>query len=192
MPQLSMKSLTVAIITLFITAPLGLLADSENDRRIEDAAASSYTFRVVLEKQVVVKADDGLVTLTGAVLDQTQKALAEETVRAIAGVVGIDNQLTVASVGPGRSDGWITLKIRSLLLLRPEVSAKGTDVSVRDGNVILTGLAESIAQKKATESYAHEVDGVRSVTNHMTVRRSDAAHQTANATRTLDEEVRKR
>jgi osmotically-inducible protein OsmY len=181
-----MKSLTFAAITLFLISPPGLLADMETDRRIEDAAASSYNFRTVLEKQVTVKAESGVVTLTGVALDQAQKALAEETVRCIPGVVGVNNQLKLVSIGPGRSDGWIALKIRSLLLLRSDVSAKETDVSVRDGNVFLAGSAESVAQKELTESYAREVEGVNSVTNTMIVRASDSVLQVARAASALD------
>jgi osmotically-inducible protein OsmY len=181
-----MKSFAFAAIAFFLTAPLGLLADSDTDRRIEDAAASSYNFRTVLEKQVTVRAENSVVTLTGVALDQAQKALAEETVRGIPGVIEVNNQLKLVSVGPGRSDGWIALKIRSLLLLRSDVSAKETDVSVRDGNVFLAGSAENIAQKELTESYARGVEGVNSVTNNLTVRASDSVPQVARAAASLD------
>ena len=128
-----MKFSRSALISLFLLLPLSLFADPDTDRKIEDAASSSYNFRTVLEKQVNVKAADGVVTLSGTVLDQDQKALAEETVRALPGVQEVKNQLEVASPGPERSDGWITLKIRSVLLRRSNVSATDTDVTVRDG-----------------------------------------------------------
>lgn len=160
--------------TVALLLPAGLLADPRLDAKIEDAALASYNFRVVLENQVKVEAENGVVTLSGTVLDRDQKALAEDTVRSLPGVVEVLNHLDVVETGQERSDGWIALKIRSILLLRPNVSAGNTEVTVRDGVVTLAGTAESIAQKELTESYARNVEGVRSVRNRMTVRSSPA------------------
>src|SRR5687768_7485740 len=112
-----MKFRRASVFSLLVILPLALLADPATDRKIEDAAASSYNFRTVLEKQVSVKAEEGVVTLSGTVLDQDQKALAEETARGLPGVREVNNQLEVATKGAERSDGWIALKIRSVLLL---------------------------------------------------------------------------
>ena len=152
-----------------ILLPRLLFADPALDREIEQTAASSYNFRTVLEKQVKVTAQEGIVTLTGSVLDQAQKTLAEETVRSLPGVTAIANNLQLASPGPERSDGWIALKLRSVLLLRSQVSATNTDVTVREGNVVLTGKADSTAQKELTETYAREVEGVKSVKNELVI-----------------------
>jgi hyperosmotically inducible periplasmic protein len=177
------------IVPLLLLLPASLIADPATDRKIEDAASASYNFRTIFEKQVSMKAEDGVVTLHGTVLDQDQKTLAEETVRGLPGVREIKNQLTVASTGEERSDGWIALKIRSVLLLRANVSATDTDVSVRDGNVVLGGTAESAAQKELTETYAREVEGVKSVENKITVREPSAAAQVAGAERTVGEKI---
>ena len=184
-----MKFPQSALISLLLLFPLSLFADPDTDRKIEDAASSSYNFRTVLEKQVNVKAADGVVTLSGTVLDQDQKALAEETVRALPGVREVKNQLEVASPGSERSDGWITLKIRSVLLLRSNVSATDTNVTVRDGRVVLSGTAETQAQKELTETYAREVDGVKSVENKITVREPGTAGQVAAAEGTAGETI---
>ena len=184
-----MKKTSLCFLLLVTAAgPLSLFADPATDRKIEDAAASSYNFRTVLEKQVTVKSEDGVVTLTGTVLDREQKALAEDTVRGLPGVTDVRNQLEVASPGPERSDGWIALKIRSVLLLRSNVSATNTDVSVHDGQVTLTGKAESAAQKELTGTYAREVEGVKSVKNEMTVEPQGLANG-APAQRTLGEKI---
>lgn len=180
-----MNLLKNAGFLLLVLIPVALLADLETDRKIEKAAAASYNFRTVLEKQVNVKSEEGVVTLTGTVLDRDQKALAEETVRGLPGVTRVINQLEVASAGPERSDGWIALKIRSILLLRANVSATNTDVSVRDGNVVLTGMAESVAQKELTGSYAREVEGVKGVENNIVVK----AGQVAEAARSFGEKI---
>ena len=157
-----------ALFFLFLSA-LPAFASPEADRQIEETAAASYNFRTALEKQVQVKAEGGVVTLTGTVLDQDQKTLAVETVRGLDGVTEVKNQLNVAPVGEERSDRWIALKIRSLLLLRSHVSAAKTDVTVRDGNVVLSGTAENPLQKELTGKYAREVEGVKSVKNNLVI-----------------------
>ncbi|MBC8011576.1 MAG: transporter, partial [Burkholderiales bacterium] len=60
-----MKIKNPALLFVLLGAPLALFASSENDRKIEDAAKASYNYRTVLDNHVKVKADDGIVTLTG-------------------------------------------------------------------------------------------------------------------------------
>jgi osmotically-inducible protein OsmY len=175
-----MKYSRLLAAALLVTTPLLLLADSATDQKIEDAAAASYNFRTVLNNQVKVQAHDGVVTLTGTVLDRDQKALAENTVRGLPGVERVDNEIEVSSPGPERSDGWIALKIRSMLLLHANVSITNTNVAVHDGVVTLTGTAENEAQKELTEAYAKDVEGVKDVKNQIEVRPAGmAANDTA-------------
>lgn len=68
-----------------------------------------------------------------------------------------------------RGDGWLLLRIRSLLLLKPKVSSAQTDVTVRDGVVILRGMAASELQKDLTETYVRGVEGVKAVRNEIAV-----------------------
>ena len=62
-----MNSFQPALILSLVMIPIALLADPETDRKIEKAAADSYNYRTLLEKQVTVKSDDGVDTLTGTV-----------------------------------------------------------------------------------------------------------------------------
>jgi len=165
-----MKNSRALVFALAAILPAALMADFATDRKIEDAAESSYNLRTVLNNQVKVKAQDGAVTLTGTVLDRDQKALAENTVRGLPGVNSVDNQLEVPSPEPGRSDGWIALKIRSVLLVHANVSAADTTVAVHEGVVTLTGTADNMAQKELTEAYARDIEGVKSVINEIDVR----------------------
>lgn len=161
--------MSVLAATSFFLVPVALRADSATDRKIEDAAQTSYNFRAVLENSVSVKADEGVVTLSGKVRDREQKTLAEHTVRNLPGVVGVDNQLELSAPSPDRADGWIALKIKSLLLVRPNVSARRTEVTVRDGVVTLAGETASPAQRELTVACAREVEGVKSVVNRLQV-----------------------
>lgn len=183
-----MKTPTLMAALLLVLSPTAVLGDPETDRKIENAAASSYNFRTVLDNQVKAEAEDGVVTLSGTVLDRHQKSLAEDTVRSLPGVIEVRNHLDVSAPGQERSDGWIALKIRSILMLRTNVSATNTDVTVRDGVVTLEGVAESDAQKELTETYARGVEGVRSVRNEITLMEPGEARRLADA-RTVGERI---
>lgn len=164
-----MKSYTrLALLLTATSLPLALFASS-TDSKIEDAANTSYNYRTVLEGRVSVKSNDGVVTLTGTVLDKDDKALAEDTVENLPGVVKVDNEIEVKAPAPEHSDEWIALKVRGELLVKANVSATSTKVAVKDGVVILSGTAVNDAQKDLTEIYAKQVDHVKSVRNEIIV-----------------------
>jgi len=164
-----LKIKTLSALLLLAALPFALLANSATDRKIEDAAKISYNYRVVLNNDVKVKATDDVVTLTGKVEDKQAKDLAADTVANLPGVTGVKNELTLTSAYPEHSDAWIAFKIRSLLLVKGNVSATATKVAVKDGVVTLSGLADNLAQIELTTLYAGEIDKVKSVTNNMVV-----------------------
>ena len=172
-----MKTKTLSALFLFAAAPLALFASSATDRQIEAAAKASYNYRMVLEERVKVKATDGVVTLTGTVNENGDKDLAVDTVENLPGVVRIDNQIKVQPTFAEHSDNWMAVKIRTRLLVKAHVSATSTKVTVNDGNVVLSGTANNLAQKELTEAYAKDIDGVKSVKNDIVVK-ADAPGET--------------
>jgi hyperosmotically inducible protein len=154
---------------LAATMPVALFASSSTDRKIEDSAKASYNYRTVLADHVSVKSMDGVVTLTGTVMDKDDKALAEDTVENLPGVVSVDNEIVVKSDYPEHSDEWIAMKVRGELLVKANVSASSTKVDVRDGIVTLTGTAKNSAQKDLTGMYAKEIDNVKGVRNDIVI-----------------------
>lgn len=164
-----MKIHKLLAIALMTASPVALFANS-TDSQIEDAAKASYNYRAVLDNRVHVKSDDGVVTLTGTVQDNDQKALAEDTVKNLPGVVSVVNNIKVESEPAEHSDAWIALKVRSELLFHANVSASSTKVDVSNGVVLLSGTVDNAAQKDLTEAYAKDVAGVTSVTNDLVVK----------------------
>jgi hyperosmotically inducible protein len=164
-----MKTPKLLAVFVFIAGPIALLASSETDRKIEDAAKASYNYRTVLEDHVQVEAKDGVVTLTGTVQDNDAKDLAADTVENLPGVLSVDNQIKVEPTYPEHSDAWIAFKIRGMLLVKANVSAIDTKVVVDHGNVILSGTADNPAQQELTEAYVKDIDGVKSVKNEIIV-----------------------
>jgi len=165
-----MKIKKLSTLLVFIAGPIALLASSATDRKIEEAAKASYNYRTVLEDHVKVKANDGIVTLTGTVQDKDDRDLAADTVENLPGVTSVNNEIIVKSTYPEHSDAWMAFKIRSLLLVKGNVSAASTKVAVNDGNVVLSGTAENLAQKELTAAYAKDIEGVKTVQNEITVK----------------------
>jgi hyperosmotically inducible protein len=164
-----MKIQKLLALSLVTAAPVMVFANSQ-DSQIEDAAKASYNFHAVLNDHVKAHSDDGVVTLTGRVEDRDQKALAEDTVRNLPGVVSVVDRIRVESEPAEHSDAWIALKIRSSLLFHSNVSAADTKVDVNNGTVLLTGTVDNAAQKELTEVYAKDIEGVQSVNNQLVIR----------------------
>jgi len=165
-----MKNKKLSALLILVATPLAMFASSATDRKIEDATKASYNYRTVLEDRVKVKANDGVVTLSGTVSDKEDKALAEDTVENLPGVLSVKNEIKVESTFPEKSDNWMAMKIRSRLLVKANVSAKNTKVAVNGGNVVLTGTVKNSAQKDLTAAYAQDIEGVKSVTNELVVK----------------------
>ena len=164
-----MKTHTLNAFLIAVALPASLFASSATDRKIEDAATASYNYRTVLEDHVKVKANDGVVTLTGTVDDKANKELAADTVENLPGVIRVENKIVVSEKYAEHSDAWIAFKVRGTLLTRANVSATDTQVTVSDGVVTLTGKTRNLAQKELTEAYAKDIDNVKSVKNELTV-----------------------
>lgn len=165
-------------LLVLLASPLVLLASPETDRKIEDAAKASYNYRTVLENHVKVKANEGVVTLTGTVQDKDDRDLAEDTVKNLPGVTGVKNEIAIKPTHPEHSDAWIAFKIRSRLLVKAGVSASSTKVTVQNGAVTLGGTADNQAQKELTEIYAKEIDNVKSVKNDLVVKAKPTTGET--------------
>jgi hyperosmotically inducible protein len=177
-----MKTSVAIAFLLVATAPVALFGSSSSDKKIEEAAKASYNYRTVLEDRVKVTAHDGVVTLTGVVQDEDDKALALATVENLQGVTSVKNEIMVTPSASEHSDAWIAMKLRSQLLMKSNVSATATTVAVKDGVVTLSGTAENPEQKELTEVYAKEIDGVKAVKNEIAVRGNVAMSSTIGET----------
>jgi len=159
----------LAVALLFASAPAH--ASSKVDNRIEASARKSYVFQNYLKgDDIKIQSRDGVVTLTGSVLEESHKSLARETVAELPGVKKVDNQLEVKGERPAEnSDLWLATKVKTTLLFHRNVNALKSEVSVKDAIVTLQGEAASQAQKELTTEYAKDVEGVKDVKNEMTV-----------------------
>lgn len=174
MKTLPYVTLAAVASTLFLN--VSPLHAADTDDRIESAAAKSYVFKTTLKDDAIkTESKAGVVTLTGTVAEASHKSLAEDTVASLPGVKTVDNELVVnGSQPPEHSDTWITMKVKTALLFHRNVSATGTTVTTREGVVILTGEASSLAEKELTTEYAKDIDHVKAVVNDMTIAKTPA------------------
>ena len=169
-----MKKIYRLVVIMFaVTALLALsmpVQASKMDNRIESSAKNSYVFKTYLQTDdIKVQSEDGAVTLTGTVSEESHKSLAQETVADLPGVKSVNNMLEVKGESPAAmSDAWITAKVKTIFLFHKNVSAI-TEVNTKDGIVTLQGKATNEAQKDLTTEYAKDVEGVKGVNNEMTV-----------------------
>jgi len=159
----------LAIALLLASAPAH--ASTKTDNRIEASAKKSHVFQTYLKgDDITIQSKDGVVTLTGSVLEESHKSLARDTVAELPGVKKVDNQLQVKGEGSsGNSDIWLSMKVKTTLLFHRNVNGLKTEVSVKDAVVTLRGEATSNAQKDLTTEHAKDIEGVKDVKNEMTV-----------------------
>ena len=159
------KAMMLAAAALLV---FSIPVQASNDNKIEDSAKQSYVFKTYLqEDDIKIKSKDGVVTLSGVVLDESHKLLAQETVAGLPSVKSVDNQLKIKGEPARNSDAWLVAKVKSTLLFHRSVSAK-TEVDVKDGVVTLKGAADSPAQRELTTEYVKDIEGVKDVRNEMT------------------------
>ena len=119
-----------------------------------------------------IKVSDGIVTLSRTVPDADQRALAEDTVRNLPGVVQVDNPHQ-GRVRFGRALGRLDRHQDPHEAPRVEQRQHGgtprsTSVTAR-GVVTPTGKADNMAQKELTTAIVKDIEGVRSVNNEIIV-----------------------
>jgi osmotically-inducible protein OsmY len=160
--------LAPAILMVTAVAPLQA---SDMDARVENTIKNSYNFKTYLSQDdIAVHASAGVVTLSGLVLEDSDRSLAAATASETAGVRTVINELKVKGDQPAdQSDGWITMKVKSALAYHKHVSATGTEVQTIGGVVTLKGNVGTEAQKELTTEYTKDVEGVKQVDNQQVV-----------------------
>ncbi len=124
---------------------------------------------------IKVETRKGTVLLSGFVDNLAQVDRAMAATRGIEGVLAIENGMTLkgdsATVGTQLDDGIITTRVKSALLAEPSVSSTQIAVVTRKGEVQLSGFVDSQAQIDRAIALVQLVEGVRAVTNEMSVKK---------------------
>ncbi len=130
---------------------------------------------------VQANVQDRIVTLTGRVETPAQKAGAEQLARSVANVFNVVNNLEVSDPSaaqnetPGMPEASKNKELTNRVLFaffneRENFADIGAlKAAAREGNVTLTGAVASRAEKALAERIARDVNGVKNVSNQLTI-----------------------
>ncbi|NDV59784.1 BON domain-containing protein [Bacteroides sp. 519] len=160
-----MKKVIFIMLSVFF-AGITLQSCSDNDTKIkqevEKALKAQYS-------NVSVAIKDKVVTLTGVLENQAERTLAENVVKAIPGIKSVVNNITVQEPTPTVKvdvDANIRTAIENLYKTSNYTDVK---VAVANGEVVLSGNVKRADLQKVMQ-IANEAEGVKKVTNNMTVK----------------------
>lgn len=138
---------------------------SDNDLAQEIVKALRWNYSIPDDK-IVVKVEDGHVTLEGSVPWDYQRQAARKEVARIIGVKGISNNLTLQSQA---KDALEKETIENAIARHWSLESEDIYVRVKDNTVTLTGSVDSLYQKEEAEKIAWKAPGVQQVENLLEV-----------------------
>ena len=145
----------------------GIVTTQVRAALLADASVRSSDIAVVTRK--------GEVQLSGFVDNLTQIDRAIEITRAVAGVKSVENNVNVkgaaTTVGNKVDDGIVTAKVKAALLANASVKSSDIAVLTRKGAVQLSGFVDNQSQIDRAIEVAHGIEGVRSVSNEMSIKK---------------------
>jgi len=125
----------------------------------------------VKEGQIDVQTREGNVYLSGVVDTEAARLEAGRVAWRTAGVVGVDNNLTVGerTVGSWIDDVTISSTVKSKLIADSEIKSGNIDVSSSQGIVTLIGRVRNQTVSNDAERIARGVKGVTDVNNELLI-----------------------
>jgi osmotically-inducible protein OsmY len=137
-------------------------ADAEVAKEVLGALRSNYS---IPDDKIMVKVEDGWVTLEGELPWHYQKEEAASVVKYLTGVKGFINKITVKS----ELDDAIQKKDIQEALKRSSIYDNDIKVSVLGTTVTLAGTANSLYQKEEAGRIAWKTPGIWNVKNELDI-----------------------
>jgi osmotically-inducible protein OsmY len=124
-----------------------------------------------------VDVKNGIVTLRGDAVNQSQKELMTEYAKYVDGVREVKNEMIVSknaektprAMGEKIDDASITAQVNMMLLNHRTTSVLDTTVKTKRGVVTVGGKAGNAARLKLVTSLVGDIHGVKGVKNRMTI-----------------------
>jgi osmotically-inducible protein OsmY len=137
------------------------------DPEIARAAVNALAWHTsVPQDRIKVKAERGWLTLEGDVDFHYQREAAERAVRALWGVKGVTNLLTVRAA-PTPSD--VKQKIKEALQRGAGFDAERITVEVQGHKAVLRGTVRSFAEMRDAERAARNAPGITEIENRLSI-----------------------
>lgn len=146
-------------------------APKHADDEIAERATKILAWDIeVPDETISVKVETGLVTLTGTVAYQFQKAAAEADVRRLGGVRGVINLIRLEPVSrPSVDPDIIQQKIEAALRRSAEIEASRIWITADGGVATLRGQVRTWFERSAAENAAWSAPGISEVRNEISV-----------------------
>lgn len=147
---------------------------------IDDAVTTTKVKSALIGDQdfkgfdIKVETRKGMVLLSGFVDNQARADRAIATARAVEGVKGVENGMTLkegkTTVGNQIDDSTVTARVKSALLA--DASIKSSDIAVvtSKGEVQLSGYVDNSAQIDHAIAVTSAIEGVLGVVNKMSIK----------------------
>lgn len=140
------------------------------DRIVKQLVEDELQFQPSIDAALIgVSVDKGIVHLSGRVSSFGQKAIIESAVNRVKGVRGFVEDLIVRPHREVHSDDAIAIQVANILEWDPLLPKNAIKVQVENGWVSLSGDVEWAYQRIAAEGGLRRLDGVRGVTNLITI-----------------------
>jgi osmotically-inducible protein OsmY len=117
-------------------------------------------------KGIKAEVKNGVVTLTGEVEWQYQRANIEKNIEHVAGVISVVDLITIK---PHAATAEVQKKISEALKRHADIEASKITVSAYEGTVTLSGTVESLAEMDRIENAAWAAPGVSKVIDNLRV-----------------------
>jgi osmotically-inducible protein OsmY len=137
------------------------------DPDIARAAIEALKWDVVVPSdRIMVRVENGWVTLDGEVDFYFQRQAAERDVRNLTGVKGVTNLITVRAQ-PAAAD--VKERIKEAIQRAAQLDAEHITVEVEGNKAILRGTVRSYAEWRDAERAARNAPGITDVDNRLTI-----------------------
>lgn len=143
-------------------------AGTRDDIDIATEAASTLNRSVLIPKEAVqARVQDGVVTLTGEVAWQYERAAIHHAVSVLTGVVLVRNDITLAPTATMMSPSDARTHITAALLRNARLNSERVEIDVVGTEVTLTGTVSSWQERRQADEAAWAVPGVTAVDNRL-------------------------
>jgi hyperosmotically inducible protein len=171
--ELSHK-LGITLLALGAVALLGACASTQpaSEQLSDSAITAKVQSKLALDPEVNpfeidVDTNEGVVRLSGAVEEASDRSEAAKLAADTEGVKRVINDITIGdlTVAEHLDDAAITVKVKTKLAADPEINPFNIDVDCKDGLVTLSGRVAKVEASREAEKLARDTTGVRRVKN---------------------------